>query len=75
MNSDLMCQYVEYIGDRISTNLGYGKIYKSENPFDFMTSWGLDGKSNFFEKRESSYRRARVLQTEDDKKFELTTDF
>lgn len=36
MNSDLMKQYLEYVSDRLLIDLGVGKIYNSENPFDFM---------------------------------------
>jgi len=36
MNIDLMKQYIKYVADRIMIQLGYGKIYKITNPFDFM---------------------------------------
>ena len=35
MNSDLMCQYIEFIADRLVMQAGYEKIYNSENPFQF----------------------------------------
>ena len=36
MNSELMHQYIEYVADFWLTLLGYNKIYKSKNPFQFM---------------------------------------
>lgn len=60
MNSDLMSQYIEYVADRIIVQLGYSKLYKSENPFDFMQLISMEGKTNFFEKRVSEYSLASV---------------
>ena len=34
MNSKLMSQYIEFVADRLSLQLGYEKIYNSSNPFD-----------------------------------------
>ena len=36
MNTKLMCQYIEFVADRLCLQLGYDKIYNSPNPFDFM---------------------------------------
>ena len=36
MNSDLMCEYIEFVADRLVMQLGYEKIYNSKNPFDFI---------------------------------------
>jgi len=59
MNKDLMKQYVEFVADTLVTDLGYGPIYGSSNPFAFMENLGLQGKTNFFEHRPSDYARAR----------------
>ena len=56
MNSDLMKQYIEFVADRLLVQLGCNKIYKVKCPFDFMEQIGLDGKTNFFEKRVSEYQ-------------------
>ena len=48
MNSDLMCQYIEFVADRLSVQLGYDKIYNTGNPFDFMEMISIEGKTNFF---------------------------
>ncbi|KAL0582032.1 Ribonucleotide-diphosphate reductase (RNR), small subunit [Marasmius crinis-equi] len=60
MNSTLMCQYIEFVADRLLVSLGNEKIYNSSNPFDFMDMISLQGKANFFEKRVSDYAKARV---------------
>lgn len=76
MNSDLMCQYIEFVADRLLSELGCGKIYNSTNPFDFMEMISLQGKTNFFEKRVGEYQKAGVMDTEKDKaKFSLDEDF
>jgi len=58
MNSQLMCQYIEFVADRLVVQIGFEKIYKSSNPFDFMELISLEGKTNFFEKRVSDYALA-----------------
>jgi len=57
MNAKLMAQYIEYVADFWLTELGCSKVYKSENPFDFMDMLSLQSKSNFFEKRVSEYQK------------------
>ena len=69
MNSVLMSEYIQFVADRLITQLGYSKIYKAKNPFDFMDLINLEGKSNFFEKRVTEYQLASQVST--DKKFEL----
>lgn len=73
MNCDLMCQYIEFVADRLSLQLGYDKIYNKSNPFDFMDMISIEGKTNFFEKRVSEYALAEKTKTED--VFDLSDDF
>jgi ribonucleoside-diphosphate reductase subunit M2 len=61
MNSEQMTTYIEYVADRLLTQLGYSKIYKAQNPFDFMEKISLEGKTNFFENRPSQYQKASVM--------------
>jgi len=63
MNSELMCQYIEFVADRLLVALGCPKHYNSTNPFDFMDMISLQGKTNFFEKRVSEYSKAGVKTT------------
>jgi ribonucleoside-diphosphate reductase subunit M2 len=58
MNSVLMTQYIQFVADRLSVQLGYDKIYNVINPFDFMELISLEGKVNFFEKKISDYALA-----------------
>ena len=55
MNDKLMSEYIEFVADRLLVQLGYEKIYNSKNPFSFMEMIGIEGKTNFFEKRVSDY--------------------
>jgi len=76
MNSDLMCQYIEFVADRLLSELGNEKIYNASNPFDFMDMINLQGKTNFFEKRVGEYQKAGVLnKNESDSKISFDEDF
>ena len=61
MNANLMKQYIEFVADRLLLALGNAKYYNSANPFDFMESISLAGKTNFFEKRVGDYQKAGVM--------------
>ena len=73
MNATLMSQYIEFIADRLSVQLGYDKIYNSSNPFNFMELISVESKTNFFEKRVSEYALAE--KDKDDTIFNLDCDF
>jgi ribonucleoside-diphosphate reductase beta chain len=76
MNSNLMSQYLEYVTDSLLVQLGYTKMYNSENPFDFMQNIALQNKTNFFEKRVSEYSKAGVAKGESIKgSFSTDEDF
>jgi len=81
MNCNLMKQYIEFVADRLLVELDCPKIYKRENPFDFMEMISLEGKTNFFEKRVGEYQRAGVMAHLDDdpnseeNQFSLDCDF
>ncbi|KAH8830736.1 ribonucleotide reductase [Flagelloscypha sp. PMI_526] len=60
MNAKLMCQYIEFVADRLLVSLGNEKYYNSTNPFDFTAVISLQGKTDFFEKRVSDYAKANV---------------
>ena len=61
MNSTAMCDYIEYIGDRLLFLLGYNKIFNKKNPFKFMETIGLNDKTNFFETRPHEYQDAHIM--------------
>lgn len=81
MNAELMCQYIEFVADRLLVSFGNEKVYKATNPFDFMDMISLQGKANFFERRVSDYSKAnftrstRSSDTLSTKIFTLDEDF
>ncbi len=75
MNSDNMCQYIEFVADRLLVALGCPKAYNATNPFDFMEMISLQGKTNFFEKRVAEYKKSGVGNTNEAQKFSLEEDF
>ncbi|MGY6558430.1 MAG: ribonucleotide-diphosphate reductase subunit beta [Nitritalea sp.] len=78
MNADLMCQYIEFVADRLLLELGNERVWGSSNPFDFMDMISLPGKTNFFEKRVGDYQKAGVMKKEDNSdkpKFAIGEDF
>ena len=75
MNAKLMAQYIEFVADRLSTQLGYPKVYYSANPFDFMERISLESKDNFFEKRVTTYAKANTNSNAEQKKFSVDADF
>lgn len=75
MNSDLMCQYIEFVADRLLVELGCPKLFNATNPFDFMEMISLQGKTNFFEKRVGEYQKSGVMSSKDENVFSLDEDF
>jgi len=65
MNARLMCQYIEFVADRLLVALGNSKHYNATNPFDFMENISLQGKSNFFERRVADYAKAGVAHDDE----------
>ncbi len=75
MNSLLMVKYIKFCADRLLISLGYNKLYNIDNPFDWMVSISLEGKTNFFEKQNSNYSKSGVGVEKDEQKFTLNADF
>jgi ribonucleoside-diphosphate reductase beta chain len=75
MNAKLMGQYIKFVADRLSLQLGYPKIYNVTNPFDFMERISLENKDNFFEKKVSTYAKASVGKKAEDKAFNMDAAF
>lgn len=75
MNADLMCQYIEFVADRLLTALGVSKIFQVSNPFDFMDLISIPGKTNFFERRVSEYQKSGVMSNSEDYAFSTTEEF
>jgi ribonucleotide reductase beta subunit family protein with ferritin-like domain len=75
MNATLMSQYIEFVADRLVVQLGYPKIFNAMNPFDFMERISLEGKDNFFEKRNANYAKAGVGNTAAEMSFSTLEEF
>lgn len=75
MNADMMCQYIEFVADRLLVALGCNKVYNVTNPFDFMELISLQGKTNFFEKRVAEYQKSGVMGSKETNVFSLEEDF
>lgn len=75
MNAELMCQYIEFVADRLLVALKVGKIFDAENPFPWMDLISLEGKTNFFEKRVGDYQKSGVMADRDSQVFSLDEDF
>lgn len=75
MNAPLMCQYIEFVADRLLVSLGYEKMFGASNPFPWMEMISLQGKTNFFEKRVGEYQKAGVTASRDTQVFSLNEEF
>lgn len=75
MNAELMCQYIEFVADRLLVALRQEKVYNAENPFPWMDLISLEGKTNFFEKRVGDYQKSGVMADRDSQVFSLDEDF
>lgn len=75
MNAEMMCQYIEFVADRLLVALKVGKIFNAENPFPWMDLISLEGKTNFFEKRVGDYQKSGVMADRESQVFSLDEDF
>jgi ribonucleoside-diphosphate reductase beta chain len=77
MNATLMCQYIEFVADRLLVSLGCEKYWNATNPFDWMESISLTAKANFFERKVSDYAKAGVVveREKSQKIFSLDEEF
>tara|TARA_B110000459_G_scaffold118408_2_gene130617 strand:+ start:27413 stop:28390 length:978 start_codon:yes stop_codon:yes gene_type:complete len=75
MNAEMMCDYIEFVADRLLVSLGYDKVYNAKNPFPWMEMISLQGKTNFFEKRVAEYQKAGVSGKKEDHSFSIDEDF
>jgi len=69
MDAEQMKQYIRYVADRLLKQLGHEPIFGSENPFAWMETISLEGKTNFFEKRVGDYSK-RMVEAGDSVRFD-----
>ena len=65
-----MCQYAQFVADHLLSSMGHSKVYMTQNPFDWMESISLQGKTNFFESRVSEYAKVNNVDRSADLKFD-----
>lgn len=76
MNSALMTQYIEFVADQLLTNLGYHKLYNTENPFDFMINQSMGVRmGDFFIYTPAEYGHHASGTTSSDQKLSFNEDF
>jgi ribonucleotide reductase beta subunit family protein with ferritin-like domain len=75
MNARDMKTYIEFVADRLAVQMGCSKIYKAQNPFDFMDLISMEGKTNFFEKKVSEYSKPGVGMKAEDMEIRLDEEF
>jgi ribonucleotide reductase beta subunit family protein with ferritin-like domain len=62
MDADHMSRYIEFVADRLLRQLGVTPLWNSTNPFDWMETISLEGKTNFFEKRVGDYSKHMIAE-------------
>jgi ribonucleoside-diphosphate reductase subunit M2 len=75
MNSLMMCNYIKFCADRLLIALGCNRYYKIGNPFEWMETISLQGKTNFFKKWVSEYLISGVGVDRTDQTFALDASF
>jgi ribonucleotide reductase beta subunit family protein with ferritin-like domain len=62
MDAAEMTQYIQFVADRLMMQFGEKPIYGVTNPFDWMETISLEGKTNFFEKRVGDYSKHMIAE-------------
>ena len=72
MNKELMGEYIEYVADHMLISMINDTLFNTANPFPWMDLISLESKTNFFERRVSSYAKQSVIT--DNKEQEIRFD-
>ena len=75
MNSTMMCNYIKFCANRLLLCLGCNCHFKTGNPFEWMETNSLQGKTNFFEKRVGEYFKSGIGVDHADQSFALDASF
>lgn len=70
-----MAEYIKFVADYWLLQLGYEKVYKCANPFEWMDMISLQGKTNFFENRVAEYSKPGVLLDREEQQFCTDAEF
>jgi len=69
LTPSMMNQYIEYVADTILTDYGLPKEFNVGQPLAYMDRILLDTRSNFFERRSTSYSRVTTTDSLIDEDF------
>lgn len=75
INKTSMGDYIKFVADRLLLELNLKPYYHTKNPFEFMDNINIEGKTNFFEKRNAEYQKCNVMSSSKDLEFKLNVDF
>lgn len=63
MDADSMREYIKFVAQRLLVQLGCTQhSIMASNPFDWMETISLEGKTNFFEKRVGDYSKHMIAE-------------
>jgi len=64
LSAEKMKEYVRFIADLLLAQMGLAPVYDiSTNPLGFMHAIAVEGKTNFYEQRNTSYQRQDLAET------------
>jgi len=75
MNSTMMSNYIKFCANQLLLDLVSNRHYDTNNPFEWMKTIILQGKTNFFEKQVGEYSKSGVGVDETDQTFTLDASF
>ena len=75
MNSAMMCNYIKFCANWLLPCLGCDHHFKSGNPFKWIETISLQGKTNFFEKSVGEYSKSGVGVDRADQTFARDASF
>lgn len=70
LTRDHMADYIMHMADIVLMSLGYQKMYKKNNPFEFMNLINLREQHNFFERKTAEYKLFNTGKTSNTNKNE-----
>lgn len=60
MSASDMTQYIKFVADHWLRKLNCAPLYNVKNPFTFMVNMALEDRTNFFERRNTTYTKANT---------------
>lgn len=66
INAEMMTDYIKLCADNLLAALNYKPLYGATNPFPFMNTISMEGKTNFFEYHVTEYQHVTSSAIADD---------